>query len=310
MKKKGMALLLALFMVLNVAVGMTPAFAAGTTRAQARAQANAYNKHSLGLTSVENARDLGGYRTKDGRTVKFGKLLRSGDLTDLSAADRKTLLKKYRVKKDVDFRSYRNIITNGPDLELQGVEYCHYPYSSLRNFVLSEEGAYLTNDILRDLVHRDFDGRLVRSYYKEGYSSIYLTDDGIAMIRGFFDELLEANGDTVLFHCVHGKDRTGNAAMLLLTVLGVDKETIIADFMLTNDYFAGERQKDYDRAYQFTGSKKIAKDMSYLDGVSREWIENSYATIESHYGSVDNFLKKTIGLTNQDYKKLQNNYLQ
>lgn len=310
MRMKLTAVLMAFFLLLTLSGGMTTAFAAGTTRAQARAQANAYHKHSLGLTSVENARDLGGYTTKDGRRVKFGKLLRTGELTDLSSADAKKLQSKYHVKKVVDFRSYRNILTDGQDQELPGAEHSHYPYSSLRNFVLSEAGANLTDDILQDLVRRDFDGRLVRAYFKEGYSSIYLTEDGIRMIRGFFDELLDANGDTVLFHCVHGKDRTGNAAMLLLMALGVDKETVIADFMLTNDYFADERQKDYDRAYKLTKNKTIAKDMSYLDGVSREWIENSYDTIESHYGSVDNFLRKTIGLSKKDIQKLQKAYLE
>ena len=80
--------------------------------------------------------------------------------------------------------------------------------------------------------------------------------------------------------------------------------------MLTNDYFAAERQKDYDRAYKLTGNKTVAKDMSYLNGVSREWIEYSYTTIEARYGSVDNFLKKTIGLSNKDIKQLQKAYLQ
>ncbi|MBP5272149.1 MAG: tyrosine-protein phosphatase, partial [Clostridia bacterium] len=83
MLKKMTAILMTLFMVLTMTAAMTPAFA--ITQAQAKAQANAYNKHSIGLTSVENARDLGGYKTKDGRTVKFGKLIRTGDLTNLSA---------------------------------------------------------------------------------------------------------------------------------------------------------------------------------------------------------------------------------
>ena len=82
----------------------------------------------------------------------------------------------------------------------------------------------------------------------EGYQQMYLPEDGIAMFRGFFKELLDADGGAVLWHCVSGKDRTGNATMLLLTVLGVDKETIIEDFLLTNlrlsEGFALSRFKD------------------------------------------------------------------
>lgn len=309
MRKRWSAVLVAFLLLLSLCAGMTPAFAAGTTKAQAKAQANAYHKHSLGLTSVENARDLGGYKTRDGRTVKFGKLLRTGELTELTDADAKKLQKKYHVKKVIDFRSYRNILTGGQDVTMPGVEYSHYPYSSLLNFVLSEAGLDLTADIVQDLVRRDFDGRLIREYFNEGYKAMYLTEDGLQMFRGFFREVLDANGDTVLFHCVHGKDRTGNAAMLLLMALGVDKETAIADFLLTNDYFAADRKKNYDRAYKLTHSKSIAKDMSYLDGVSREWIETSFDTIEAHYGSVDNFLKKAVGLSSKDIQTLRNAYL-
>lgn len=309
MKTKWAAVLLAFVMLFCLSVSVTPSFAAGTTRAQAKAQANTYHKHSLGLTSVDNARDLGGYRTKDGRTVKFGKLLRTGQLTELSDADARKLLKTYHVKKVVDFRSFRNILTDGQDRELAGVEYSHYPYSSLVNFVLSEAGLDLTKDIVSDLVQRDFNGKLIRAYFKEGYKAMYLTEDGLQMFRGFFREVLDANGDTVLFHCVHGKDRTGNAAMLLLSVLGVDKETIIADFMLTNDYFVAERQENYDRVYRLTKNKAIATDFSYLDGVSREWIETSFDTIETYYGSVENFLVKAVGLSKKDLQKIRNAYL-
>ncbi|MBQ6445643.1 MAG: tyrosine-protein phosphatase, partial [Clostridia bacterium] len=77
MNNRLVKLLLALVLVATL-LPVTPAFAVS----DARAQALAYQKHSLGLTGVENARDLGGYRTKDGRTVKFGKLFRTGELTD------------------------------------------------------------------------------------------------------------------------------------------------------------------------------------------------------------------------------------
>ncbi len=310
MYKRLSAVLMAFLMMLSLTAGLTPSFAAGTTRAQARAQANAYNKHSLGLTSVVNARDLGGYKTKDGRTVKFGKLLRTGDLADLSEKDKKILLKKYHLKKDIDFRSFRNLVMDGQDPELPGVEYCHYPYSSAKNLLLSGEGVKLGAEIIQDIAQRDFDGKLVRAYFRDGYVETFLSEDGLAMIRGLFNELLDANGKTVLFHCHTGKDRTGNAAMLLLTVLGVDKETIIADYMLTNDYLAADQQETYDLVYKLTRNKSVAKDFSYKDGVSREWIEASYATIDEHYGSMDNFLKNTIGLSNKDMKKLQKAYLQ
>lgn len=304
MKKRWVQFFLALILTLTL-LPVTPAFATSN----ARSQALAYQKHSLGLTGVPNARDMGGYRTKDGRTIKFGKLFRTGELTDMTAADKKKLVRKYHLVKDIDFRSARNILTDGEDPELEGVEYSRYPYSSMKNLLFTTEGIDIGTDLLEELIRLDYRGDLLSTYFMEGYRQMYLTEDGIAMFRGFFKELLDADGGAVLWHCVSGKDRTGNATMLLLTVLGVEKETIIQDFLLTNDYTRADQKQTYDRVLSLTGSKRIAKDIASKDGVERRWIEASYQTIETYYGSVDNFLKKKVGLTSKDIKKLRKAYL-
>lgn len=306
MRKKLFALLLTLFMSMNVAVSMLPSFAATSS---ARKQALAYDMHSIGLTGVENARELVGYKTKDGRTVKFGKLIRTGELTNMTADDRKKLVKKYRLVKDIDFRSDRDIRSDGEDPKMTGVEYCRYPFSSSQNILTSMEGLELGKDLVVELATLNRGGDLVGTYFKAGYRVMYTSEQGIAMFKGFFKELLDANGGAVLWHCVSGKDRTGNAAILLLTVLGVDRKTIIEDYMLTNDYAADEIESSYDRILSLTGSRALANDLSLFSGVGRDWIKESFRTIEANYGSVDNFLKKEIGLTAKDYKKLQNAYL-
>ena len=274
MNNRLVKLLLALVLVATF-LPVTPAFAASN----ARAQALAYQKHSLGLTGVPNARDMGGYRTKDGRAIRFGKLFRTGELTDMTAADKKKLVRKYHLVKDIDFRSMRNILTDGKDPELDGVAHSNYPYSSMKNLLFTTEGLDIGTDLLEELIREDYRGDLLSTYFMEGYQQMYLTEDGIEMFRGFFRELLDADGGAVLWHCVSGKDRTGNATMLLLTVLGVDKETIIQDFLLTNDYLGAKRKQTYQRVLDLTGSTRIAKDIASKDGVERRWIEESYKTI-------------------------------
>jgi len=309
--KKVTSLCLALLLVLTMAVlSLTPVFAVSS--AEAKAQAHAYNKHSLGLTSVSNARELGGYKTKDGRTVRFGKLLRTGELTKLSAADRKKLVNKYHLTKDIDLRSDSDLDRNGEDVKIPGVEYVRYPYalSPIDTYLHSTAGVELAIDHAKELLALDLHLSFTNVYFEGGYMSIYSSEDGLAMVRGFFHELLDANGDTVLFHCSAGKDRTGNMAMLLLEVLGVDRKTIIEDYALTNEYTAAARQNSYDRIYDLTGSDAIAKDLSYFSGVRRSWIKRSYETIERNYGSVDNYLKKAVGLSNKDLQKIRNAYLQ
>lgn len=200
MRKKLFALLLTLFMSMNVAVSMLPSFAATSS---ARKQALAYDMHSIGLTGVENARELIGYKTKDGRTVKFGKLIRTGELTNMTADDRKKLVKKYRLVKDIDFRSDRDIRSDGEDPKMTGVEYCRYPFSSSQNILTSMEGLELGKDLVVELATLNRGGDLVGTYFKAGYRVMYTSEQGIAMFKGFFKELLDANGGAVQIGRAH-----------------------------------------------------------------------------------------------------------
>ena len=306
MKKRLFAPLLTLLMTFNMLFAMTPAFAAGNS---ARAQALAYDRHSIGLTGVPNARELGGYRTKDGRTVKFGKLLRSGELAGMTADDKKKLTKKYHVVKIVDFRTDLEISDDRADPKLPGAEYRNYPYSPFPYLLRTAEGLRLGNDLMYDLITLDRDGDLVGDYYRANYRTMIRSEEGIAMFRGFFRDLLDADGGAVLCHCSRGKDRTGNAMALLLAVLGVDRRTIIEDYCLTNDYYSDEIDDLYERALSITGNKVIAADVSSAVGTRAGWIRETFKTIETHYGSVENYLKQEIGVSSKDIRTLQKYYL-
>lgn len=303
-----MAVLVALVMIGTCILTMVPGFALSGAQNSAKVQANAYHKHRVGLTSVKNARELGGYRTRDGRMVKFGKLLHSAELVDMSVADQKKLVDQYHVATVIDFRTDRSVRTK-PDPLLKGVKYVRCPFGPdvIRLFT-SEES--IAMELLDDAKKGKFDRSLVETYFRENYNQMYLTERGIDMFRGFFRELLKANGKTVLWHCSSGKDRTGNAAALLLYVLGVDRKTIEEDYMLTNAYLKDDIRDLYDTAYRLTGSKATAKEISKAQGVERKWIRQSFRTMEEHYGSVDNFLKTEVGLSKKDIQALRAAYLQ
>ena len=285
-------------------------FPFGVTAVGSCASTGFHNNHSIGISSVPNARELGGYVTSDGRKIRYGKLLRTGDYSEITDQDLEKLVKTYHPVKDIDFRSNRQIITDGLDPTIGEAEYCRYPYSSLRNFLLTPDIADNAQDYIQTIAKLDSTGTLIHDVYRDNYGNVFITDDGIQMIRGFFNEILDANGKTVLWHCKHGKDRTGNATMLLMTVLGVDKETIIADYMLTNSFLEKSRDDLYNKALKITGNEATAKDIALLRGVSRDWIDKSYETIEKYYGTVDVFLHDKIGLTDEDYRKIQDAYLE
>lgn len=304
--KKLLSVSLALLMILSFAF---PAMAGSN---DATAQAAAYNRHSIGLSGVKNARELGGYKTQDGRTVKFGKLLRTGKLVKATEADKQKLVNQYHLTKIIDFRSAVERLKD-PDPEINGVH--SYQYSALGTGLphvdlSTDAGRKDLEEFARSVASLDKDGTLVDQYYKNMYRQLYTTDDGLNAYRNFFSQLLDANGATVLWHCSAGKDRAGNAAMLLLTVLGVDKETIIQDFLNTNFYYADDMKEAYDTVYKVTKNAKTAADIASNYGVKREWIETSYAVINEKYGSMENFIHKGLGLSEQDVLKLQAAYLE
>ena len=172
-------------------------------------------KNSIGLTGVRNARELGGYRTSDGRVVRHGCLLRTGKLENMTDADRDRLLGTYHLKKIIDLRSPGEI-SRSPEPVLPGTEYinsaplgsifrCYVPAIDCR----TPEGRNYLRSIFRSLLQLDRKGDLMKNYYTAGYNQICTTQQGIEACRIFFRQLLEADGDTVLWHCSDGKDRTG-----------------------------------------------------------------------------------------------------
>lgn len=313
--KKLLSTGLVIMMTLIMALSSVSVLAEGRDserKSAAEQQAAAYNRHSIGLNGVSNARELGGYKTKDGRTIKFGKLLRTGKLKEATKEDQDRLINVYHLSKIIDFRSSAERLKD-PDPKLDGV--ASYQYSALGTGVpdldlSSEEGRSALIQFARSAATKDKDGTLVDAYYKNMYRQLYMTEDGVNAYRNFFQQLLSANGNTVLWHCSAGKDRAGNASMLLLTVLGVDKETVIQDFLNTNYYNKEDIDEAYNLVYKVTHNAKTAEDIASNYGVKREWIETSYAVIEKQYGSMDNFIHNGLKLSNQDIAKLQAAYLE
>ena len=304
--KKVTSILLALVMALSVLFCALPALAADNEKAIEAAAA--YDRHSIGLKGVKNARELGGYQTTDGRTVKFGKLLRTGKLVKATDEDKEKLIDKYHLTKDIDFRLKEEVALN-PDPELDGVEYYNFPaFGASMIDLSSDEGRGYVNDMLQSVIKADTDGNLINTYHKMTYRSFYNTNQGLNAYRNFFQQHLDANGDTVLWHCSSGKDRAGNAAFLLLILLGVDQETAIQDFLNTNYYYEDETEERYEKVYKLTGNQSIANDIASDAGVKREWIELSIKTIMDNFGSYDNYFHKGLGLTDADIQQLRNAY--
>ena len=190
---------------------------------------------SIGLDSVGNARELGGYTASDGRTVKHGVLLRTAALNTISSEDVNKLTRDYHLAVIADFRmSYE--IAPKPDPVIEGVKYVNLRVINEELFERELEQKLAMEGTAAERMMQIADSGLV-SY--DMYVNFLADDYGKKAYREFFGELLDLpEGRSLLFHCTQGKDRTGCAAMLILSALGVSEDTILNDYMLTNTFNA------------------------------------------------------------------------
>ena len=298
------ALLLALLMTVICAV---PAFSASE---DPEAQALANNRHSIGLTGVHNARELGGYATQDGRHVKFGKLIRTAKLSDANEDDINRLANVYHVKKDIDFRTDAEC-TIHPDKDIPGCTYYHYSAlgTGIPQYDLNKkEDQEALAAYAKSIASLDKDGDLVDHYYKDMYKSLYTTEEGLNAYRNFFQQLLDANGETVLWHCTSGKDRTGVTGALMLYALGADLDTIKEDYLYTNEQNALYRRSVLDRMRAKNASDIRVEEIRVLESVDWAYISSFLSEIERAYGSIDDFIEKRMGLDSAKLEILRAKY--
>jgi protein-tyrosine phosphatase len=129
--------------------------------------------------------------------------------------------------------------------------------------------------------------------------------------RRLFEKLVA--GDAPLaFNCSAGKDRTGVAAALLLTVLGASRETVVSDYLLSNEYYrpAAPRPGASANSPMAALAAMPADRMKPLQRVERQYIEAAFGAIDKRPGGMDAFISEQLGLTKHDVAALRKRYLQ
>ena len=267
-----------------------------------------YNEHSIGLYDVQNARDLGGYKTTDGRTVKTGLLIRSGRLSNASKEDIHILKDLYHLNAVLDFRIIRERI-DSPDVKIDGVTYYTLP--------LVDDKSPMVGGVHK----RSANNQNPLSYFieviKQGhgksdmYVKLFKSERFQKGMTSFFQILLNNDGEhSILWHCAAGKDRAGSAAALTLLALGVDKETVLTDFDLSNIAYNEWIQKRLTQVSRITRDPEILTVVRSLSGVNADYMRNAIDATILDYGSIENYLEVCMNVTKEDIVKLQDMYLE
>jgi len=233
-----------------------------------------------------NFRDLGGYPTNEGKKVKWGKVYRSGEISKLTDDDLK-LLADRRIKDVVDFRSNEEV-AKAKDKLPAGAAYIQLP-----------AGSEQLNNFMTVLPKLNSGDSLMISFYSQ---IAHLKEK----YRPFFQELLKMpDSDALLFHCTAGKDRTGIGAALFLHILGVSDETVMEDYLATNEYRKEENEKMVKMMEQMKIKEQVARDLAT---VKPEYLIATVKAILNKYGSIDQFVSQELGLSNDDITLLRKKY--
>lgn len=254
----------------------------------------------LRLKNGLNFRDLGGYRTSDNRTVRWHLLLRGGYLSELTALEQEQLY-RYGVRTVIDLRTSAEV-AKYPDRYPAAVNYIRIP--------VSEVGLTGNNNIDPSLV--------LSSWTGSGYDimmRIYrcLVLDSLAQ-KGYacFLRTLVKTGKQggTLFHCSTGKDRTGFAAILLLSLLGVPESTIKADYLLTNRLLMPWVDQRLAEAQSQHLGKSYLVSLFDISTVNSDYYDQLIALINYEFGGMRYYLTDQLGIDQETIDCLQNIYLE
>lgn len=242
---------------------------------------------SLRLTGAPNFRDLGGYLGLDGRSLRWRRLLRSDHLGALTTAD-------FTVLHDA----------LGPDLrvcDFRGVNErasaaCAIPGATVHSLPIEPTVVQRITGLLaagRTLSAADMVGLMQETY--RGF-----VRENTARFATLFAHLLDPQQSPLVFHCTAGKDRTGFAAALILLSLGVAREQVLQDYLLTNDHLPADGA---------ARGALPAEAVAVLYRVQEDFLAAALDAVEQDFGGIERYFSSGLGLARAERVELARRYL-
>ena len=257
---------------------------------------------ALGVASVPNLRDMGGYQTRDGSVVARGLVYRSNALTGMSAEDIKKIA-PLGLKNDYDLRVAAEAKAAPDALPANVRRHLLSVMADLKPGALPDINALLHKPKDANAVLGD--GK-VEALFIQGYREFVTLPSANRAYRTLFVSLADPKALPAVFHCASGKDRTGWAAAALLTLLGAPKETVIADYLRTNDYLLPQSANMIDAFVAAGGDRAIPE---AIIGVKRAYLEASFDEMQKRYGTIEAYFAKGLGIDAAGQQALRDRFL-
>jgi protein-tyrosine phosphatase len=241
-------------------------------------------RRHLSLEGATNFRDLGGYRTRDGRVVQWRQIFRSNHLGGLTAIDVE-IVRSLGVRSAFDFRGTEERVGAACGLSEITVHSLPIEPTVVAALRLRLAQGSLTAEYAREIMRESY-----RNYVRHNTHSF----------RELFAHLVGDRAPLVM-HCTAGKDRTGFACALLLHALGVPDEVIEDDYMLTNRFYRRDPASAPD----------LPEDVRQAIGsVEVSFLAAGFEVIRADYGDLESYFRQGLGLGTRERNELQMRYLQ
>ena len=248
---------------------------------------NDYLERHYAFEGCFNFRDIGGYLNQDGKRIKKGLYFRAGRQDRMSNQDL-SKLSNLKISTQIDLRRPDEVLEQGKGpLEAMGAKYI--------NIAVIPEGG--SDQLSRLVGDTGISGKRYLGYLEFGPTT---------WLR-LFGILANEDNLPVVLHCTAGKDRTGVSTAFLLSILGVSRDVIEADYLLTN--LDTERQADFiERNVGYPEGYDREKMIS-IAGVPKDAMKVFLDGMESKWGSAVEYLQK-IGVTQEQMEAIRTNFLE
>jgi protein-tyrosine phosphatase len=255
----------------------------GVSLAHADSTQQAAPPYVVNMQGAANFRDLGGYLSEGGQRVRLGMLYRADELSHLSTTDQARLT-QLGVRRVVDFRGEAEREKAADKLPI-GIEYMSMPITVQ---------AAAVRDIQQHIFAADNTAGAMRDFLQLAYRDFIVSYT--PQLRQFMQRLLNDQAYPQVFHCTAGKDRTGVAAALVLTAIGVPRATILEDYLATNRLTDDSVKLQVDAMVARSGGQANRQALTTLLQVQPAFLQAAYMAIDQQYGTMDNYLAQGLGI--------------
>jgi protein-tyrosine phosphatase len=249
-------------------------------------------KRRLPFSGAKNFRDLGGYQTRDGRTIRWRILYRSDSLHKLTETDLKKLT-ALSLDRIIDFRAEHELMQE-PDRLPTGIRVIGIPILDSSTEIWRDSREQFVKDNLRNVDPTKY---MIQT-------NMELATRFTPQMQIFMNELLSANGHPLLFHCAAGKDRTGFAGAILLRMLGVSQNVVMDDYLLSNQYYLAAYKWDLALLQSVKGKRFAAVVKGFME-VRSAYLATAFEAINYQYGSFEKYIRDGLGLAQKDIEHLK-----